>query len=447
MIDIQLQLPSDKQQTIKDFVQFVVDEIGIETAPKVVIQANRDGLETTAAYSPSDGLVRVNGGGRALVDILRSIAHEVIHHKQNIEGKLESVLKRNGEIADIGGTNEGDDIEDEANAVAGQLIKKFAKLKGSVIYEQKELSPEESEKNSTPPSSADIDKFVKNVCARWVKKGTVNLSELQYMGITHFAKFGTQYHEFLEKIADGILDILTHDLDETYKLDVLFDNVYEMFETVGCGDESSMYFHILNKRNFEMYDHIFSPAWQEYVFESINQENIQLLRRYTNTEDITFHFLEHELPDLCYDICDDYKQAEIRKAKFSSFLYVVNQIKQIFNGCKILMKPNTFVIEIPIKKLLACPTFKYMFAYKVAMLVNQVCSGRGEGCTTTQNIIYSTFNHADYLGTHFRSRMYAELNGGDLPVFNCDHIESSIDKDYFNERVGRTIIQFFGKRY
>ncbi len=52
--------------------------------------------------------------GRALIDIMRSAAHELVHHQQNQNKKL------NQNVKDIGGP-----IEDEANAVAGQLIKKF----------------------------------------------------------------------------------------------------------------------------------------------------------------------------------------------------------------------------------------------------------------------------------------------------------------------------------
>jgi hypothetical protein len=47
---------------------------------------------------------------------LRTIAHEMVHHKQFEEGRLKI------KPADIGG-----DIEDEANAKSGQFIKMFSK--------------------------------------------------------------------------------------------------------------------------------------------------------------------------------------------------------------------------------------------------------------------------------------------------------------------------------
>jgi hypothetical protein len=52
-----------------------------------------------------------------LVDVMRSVAHEMVHHKQFEQGRLEV------RPPDIGG-----EIEDEANAKAGQYIKMYSKI-------------------------------------------------------------------------------------------------------------------------------------------------------------------------------------------------------------------------------------------------------------------------------------------------------------------------------
>jgi hypothetical protein len=54
--------------------------------------------------------------GRSLVDIMRSIAHELVHYKQKEAGKF----KPGDDIPNIGG-----EIEDEANALCGQLVKMY----------------------------------------------------------------------------------------------------------------------------------------------------------------------------------------------------------------------------------------------------------------------------------------------------------------------------------
>jgi hypothetical protein len=119
-------LTEDKKEKLNRFVKFVKDELSIEKMPTVSIQNNRDGLKTTANYdyTKENKIIKVCSKNRALVDVMRSIAHELVHHKQFEQGRLEV------KPPDIGG-----EIEDEANAKAGQYIKMFAKLDSSIYDE------------------------------------------------------------------------------------------------------------------------------------------------------------------------------------------------------------------------------------------------------------------------------------------------------------------------
>jgi hypothetical protein len=108
----------DKQkERITEFVKFVKGELGLKSTPKVVLQNGKNQLKTTASYdyTKPEKIIRVNAKNRMTVDIMRSIAHEMVHHKQYEQGRLEV------KPPDIGG-----EIEDEANAKAGQFIKMFA---------------------------------------------------------------------------------------------------------------------------------------------------------------------------------------------------------------------------------------------------------------------------------------------------------------------------------
>jgi hypothetical protein len=111
-------LNDDKKDKLTAFVKFVKDQLGLKTVPTISIKGNRDGLKTTANYdyTKENKIIKVYGKNRALVDIMRSVAHEMVHHKQFEDGRLEQ------RPPDIGG-----EIEDEANAKAGQYIKLFAK--------------------------------------------------------------------------------------------------------------------------------------------------------------------------------------------------------------------------------------------------------------------------------------------------------------------------------
>jgi hypothetical protein len=112
-------LKDESKEILNDFVKFVKNNLGIKRMPTIKIQNNRDGLKTTANYdyTKENKIVKVCAKNRALVDVMRSIAHELVHHKQWEDGRLEI------RPPDIGG-----EIEDEANAKAGQYIKMYAKI-------------------------------------------------------------------------------------------------------------------------------------------------------------------------------------------------------------------------------------------------------------------------------------------------------------------------------
>lgn len=108
-------MDKDGKYALVKFIKFIQDELNLNTPFKVKLVVSRDDdLKTYAYYDPNTGLVKVYCKNRGLADVLRSVAHELIHHLQNQRGEL------NEPVPDIGGK-----IEDEANSVAGQLVKKF----------------------------------------------------------------------------------------------------------------------------------------------------------------------------------------------------------------------------------------------------------------------------------------------------------------------------------
>jgi hypothetical protein len=119
-------LSDDKKEKLNNFVKFVKNQLELETIPTISIQNHRKNLKTTANYdyTKENKIIKICGKNRALVDIMRSIAHELVHHKQFEQGRLKV------QPPDIGG-----EIEDEANAKAGQYIKMFSK-EDPTIYDE-----------------------------------------------------------------------------------------------------------------------------------------------------------------------------------------------------------------------------------------------------------------------------------------------------------------------
>lgn len=119
---IKMIIPSDNEtlseSIVDDFIEFGKKELTLGDGFRVNLTDNGDDIETLANYDMEDGEINVLTKDRATPDIIRSIAHEMVHHKQNERGDLR------------GNPEEGEDgspWEDEANAKAGELVRLFGK--------------------------------------------------------------------------------------------------------------------------------------------------------------------------------------------------------------------------------------------------------------------------------------------------------------------------------
>jgi hypothetical protein len=106
-------------RVITDFINFAKQELGITDDIKVELAFERTLDLKTTAYYDMNGFIKVYVKDRAIMDVCRSIGHELVHHKQNIEGRLTDAGK-DGE--------DGSPIENEANAMAGVIIRRYGKL-------------------------------------------------------------------------------------------------------------------------------------------------------------------------------------------------------------------------------------------------------------------------------------------------------------------------------
>lgn len=110
---------SDKDiDSLVDFIKFCAVKLGIQKDMVIILIGKHDGDlgMSTGGYNTMNGEIMARVFGRCLVDIMRSIAHELVHQRQDEKGKFEGKT----EIPNIGG-----EIEDEANAICGQLVKMY----------------------------------------------------------------------------------------------------------------------------------------------------------------------------------------------------------------------------------------------------------------------------------------------------------------------------------
>lgn len=112
---------------IAKFVQYCAQQLGLEEQEIKIrlLGPNPNEPITTGAYQPSDKSITSIAGGRHMIDYCRTIAHEMTHMKQDLDGRIK------GAQQEIGG-----DIEDEANAMSGRYVKHF--IKNILTKEDKE---------------------------------------------------------------------------------------------------------------------------------------------------------------------------------------------------------------------------------------------------------------------------------------------------------------------
>jgi hypothetical protein len=89
------------------FVKFAAKELGLSKLPKIRFVGKSQNSKLAFGHSIGDEIyVRITD--RHPGDVMRTIAHEMIHFKQNIMGKKGKQFR-----------------EDEANALAGRIMRKY----------------------------------------------------------------------------------------------------------------------------------------------------------------------------------------------------------------------------------------------------------------------------------------------------------------------------------
>ena len=107
-------IPEDNYEFFNDFINYLQKVCPLKKDLTIIFRGKRVNNMTTGVRNDNSE-ISVLSKGRMNRDILRTLTHEWIHeYQRTILGR-----ERGG---DIGGQN-----EDEANALAGSLIKKFEK--------------------------------------------------------------------------------------------------------------------------------------------------------------------------------------------------------------------------------------------------------------------------------------------------------------------------------
>jgi hypothetical protein len=109
---------------LKHFIRFCKKELNIQSLPQIAMVKDKTFVSDRRSfgeYHPGQMTVKVFYHGRNLADVCRSLAHELTHHRQQ---ELDLIYNEAGET--------GSDVENDANAMAGIIMREYGKLNPNV---------------------------------------------------------------------------------------------------------------------------------------------------------------------------------------------------------------------------------------------------------------------------------------------------------------------------
>lgn len=107
----------NSKHLIAEFVKYCQQELNIQELPYIKFINDKNWVaqyRSFGEYNPNQRSIKVYSLNRNTADVLRSLAHELVHHRQEELGMIEAM---SGET--------GSEIENEANALAGVLLRDF----------------------------------------------------------------------------------------------------------------------------------------------------------------------------------------------------------------------------------------------------------------------------------------------------------------------------------
>ena len=132
LIPQEYQISVERKRVMRAFLSYCIRALKIlnDYTGQLVLDRQEFGIETTAVARPSLGKFFVYAKNRGFADILRSIAHELVHIRQH-----EKDPDRYRNVLNVHFSSE---YEDEANKIAGELINAFTEVVGyDIVYEGK----------------------------------------------------------------------------------------------------------------------------------------------------------------------------------------------------------------------------------------------------------------------------------------------------------------------
>ena len=110
----------DTYPILLDFIRFAAKDLELDSLPKFdFVFDNKESMERRSfgGYQPGNEHITITVTNRHIMDVCRTLAHELVHYKQDLDNQLED---------DDAGTT-GSPQENDANARAAVIMRNFGR--------------------------------------------------------------------------------------------------------------------------------------------------------------------------------------------------------------------------------------------------------------------------------------------------------------------------------
>jgi hypothetical protein len=106
---------------VVDFIKFFSEKMNLSEVPKISLIPEAGDNHSTGAFNEKSKTIEIVTGNRLMIDVIRTIAHELTHYMQNKHG-IHPKHSEDSETEDLWTAE-----EKEAYVTAGNIAKSFAR--------------------------------------------------------------------------------------------------------------------------------------------------------------------------------------------------------------------------------------------------------------------------------------------------------------------------------
>ena len=251
------------------FTRYAISRLKIKNAPTITIIPPTDDMTSLGKYNPSLNKIFVVVQNRLLADILRTLAHELVHHKQQEMGQLTN--------PSVDGAT-GSPIENYAHVVAGILMRDYGKTNTQIFLKEEVVTDEvlEPEDVEIEEQEADLYQIVQDMEFKDTTKKPIAYSKHANIESEEHLETMPPFTYAVNGIPSMKVDTLTTSGKET-------TNVAYQNDIVVCGPSKEKY--VLSPEKFEEY---YTPVEKGPEGMVIPNQKPRKVAQYTGQVEVSF---------------------------------------------------------------------------------------------------------------------------------------------------------------